>query len=458
MRLLLLLPLAACVRFTLPDEDTGGGRDTGPPPPPPDPRIVWGDLHNHTNLSHDGCEDPDNNCLPDAELPAEETFPRAAGYGLGFAAITDHAEFVRYLRPSAGVDIDIWERMRALVDGAEGTGTFGVMGYEWTSSCTDAGEGYQATHRTVLIEESDGCAEWRVPSCHSVGTLTLGGERYVYSSLDPAVNPSDLHARLEAVATIEGCAASRWVGFFHHTAQSRPAWVDWASEESWVFGDTVVEIASEHGSSECDTRVATEGCDWRFATDFHVDDGSIQYMLQNGHRLGFVGGTDNHMDEPGRISGGPGQVRDLQDPTGDPPWNDQYSNGTLTGAITYARDFDRTELFDALAERRTVVASWPAAGLLIYATGADGERYLPGADVPAAAMPLTLTVTLDDVRIGESWTAEVVDPYGQIADATTLDIPAGEARYVRIRAFEASDDTAAEPVEHRVFASPFFAE
>ncbi|MFN7142623.1 MAG: hypothetical protein ACK4YP_02525 [Myxococcota bacterium] len=446
-----LLLLAGCLRFQLPLDDSGGlpAEDTAPEVPKRVPRVVWGDLHNHTNLSHDGCEAPDNGCLPDSDLPAEDTFPRAAAYGLGFAAITDHAEFVRYVRPADGVDIDIWQRMRELVEAAEGTQAFGVMGYEWTSSCTDAGDDYAATHRTVLIEEPSGCAEWRIPSCHANGTLTMGAERYTYSSLEPAVLPSDLLARLNEVPTLDGCAPSRWVAFFHHVAQERPAWVDWASAESWVEGDTVVEIASEHGSSECDTRVATEGCDWRLASDYHQDDGSIQYMLQQGHKLGFVGGTDNHMDEPGRIAGGPGKVRDLRNPEGDPPWHEQFANGTVTGALTYEAAFDRADLFDAIAARNTVAASWPAGNLVIHGDGADGRRYLPGDDVPLAAMPLALTVTIDDPTITE-WFAEVVDPYGQIADATTLDVPAGEARYVRIRAW-------AGEIEHRVFASPFFA-
>jgi hypothetical protein len=453
MRSLVLLPLAACLRFQSPAVDPVD--DTGADPRPPvlvDPTIVWGDLHNHTNLSHDGCEAPDNRCLPDAELPAEEAFPRAIAYGLGFAALTDHAEFTRYLRPDDGIDLDIWSRMQELVRAAEGTSAFGILGYEWTSTCdAEPGEIYQATHRTVLIEDVEGCAEWRIPSCHGTGVVSYGTERYQYSELEPAVQPSALRARLQAVPDLDGCGPSRAIGFFHHVAQDRPAWVDWASAESWVEGDRVVEIASEHGSSECDTRVATEGCDWRYSTDHHVDDGSIQYMLQMGHRLGFVGGTDNHMDEPGRVAGGPGQVRDLQaNPKSPQPWHDQYSNGTVTGAIVTGSRFDREELFDILEARHTVVASWAAEKLVIYASGADGERYLPGDDIPADAMPLELTVALEDPRVTQ-WTLDVVDAFGQVTAETTLTIPAGEPRYVRIRAMQGE-------TEHRVFASPFFAE
>jgi hypothetical protein len=213
----------------------------------------------------------------------------------------------------------------------------------------------------------------------------------------------------------------------------------------------VVEIASEHGSSECDTRVATEGCDWRFSTDHHEDDGSIQYMLQMGHRLGFVGGTDNHMDEPGRVAGGAGQVRDLQAAEGAPqPWHDQYTNGTVTGAIYTGARFDRAALFDALEARHTFAASWAAEKLVVYATGADGARYLPGDDVPAAAMPIVVTATLGDPRV-TSWTFELVDAFGQVTTDVAVSIPPGEARYVRLRAWQGE-------AEHRVFASPFFAE
>ncbi|MDP2304873.1 MAG: hypothetical protein Q8P18_02475 [Pseudomonadota bacterium] len=453
MRPLLLLPLAACLRFQLPVEEPvdDTGADTSPPVLV-DPTIVWGDLHNHTNLSHDGCEDPDNVCLPDSDLPAEDAFPRAIAYGLGFAALTDHAEFTRYLRPDEGVDIDIWTRMQELVRATEGTSAFGIMGYEWTSSCDGSiGDLYQATHRTVLVEDVEGCSAWRIPSCHGTGVVSYGTERYQYSALEPAILPSELLARLQAVPDIEGCAPSRSIGFFHHVAQDRPAWVDWASAESWVEGDRVVEIASEHGSSECDTRVATEGCEWRYSSEHHVDDGSIQYMLQMGHELGFVGGTDNHMDEPGRVTGGPGRVRDLEaNPKSPQPWHDQYTNGTLTGAIVTGSHFDRADLFDIVEARHTVAASWAAEKLVIYAMGFDGERYLPGDDVPAAAMPIVLTVTLGDPRVTE-WAVDIVDAFGQVTAETVLTIPSGEARYVRIRAMQGE-------AEHRIFASPFFAD
>jgi hypothetical protein len=455
---MLLLSLLGCLRFYTP-EDTG--TDSAGPPPLPDPIVVWGDLHNHSNLSHDGCENPGDRCRPDAAEPAEATFDNATANGLAFVALTDHAEFGAWSMAESTTTVDIWETMIDLVSDAEAGPTFGVLGYEWTSACTEGvGDDYQATHRTVILEAASTCPEWRIPSCHPTeGAIVLGSERYVYSSFDPAIYPSDLLARLRQVPLDDATCDTRWAAWFHHTAQSRPAWVDWGTELSWVEGDTVVEIASEHGSSEC-VDSSTDGCDWRFS-EFHESNGSIQYMLQMGHKLGFVGGTDNHMAEPGRHGLGGGYVRDLDEPDSAAPWHTQFSSGTITGAISYDPAFDRGDLFDAIAARHTVVASWPATGLMIYATGADGERYLPGDDVPRTAMPLYLTITLDDPTVTE-WYAEVVDEEGQPDLSYTVDIPANGARYVRIRAWIPEDtvggDTAtSDREEHRVFASPFFA-
>jgi hypothetical protein len=449
---LLLVPLAGCIRFHLPDTETGAADDTGDAPLAV-PEVVWGDLHNHTNLSYDGCEDSDNLCMPDGTLPGEMTFARAAANGLGFAAITDHAEFTGYERPAEGIDLDVWEQTRALVQAADGGAAFGVMGFEWTSACTDQTSEYIPTHRTVLIEDTGACAAWRIPSCHESGTIIFGEQVYHYSELEPAIAPGDLQDRLDAVPLLDGCADSRYVAFFHHTAQDRPAAVDWASPETDIAGDTVAEIASEHGSSECDTTNGVpEGCDWNLSAEHHVDAGSIQYALQNGHKLGFVGGTDNHEDDPGSVANGAGKVRDLQATDADPtPWHDQYTNGTLTGAIVERDGFDRSDLFDVLEARHTVVASWPAADLVVYATGADGVRYLPGDDIPTAAEPLAITATLGDPTV-TTWSAELVDPFGAVStDLAAVTIPAGDARYVRFRVMIGD-------VEHRVFASPFFAQ
>ena len=58
--------------------------------------IAWGDFHNHTNLSWDGCEDPDDFCTPRGETPGLDVFMQAEEAGLDFAALTDHGEWSRW--------------------------------------------------------------------------------------------------------------------------------------------------------------------------------------------------------------------------------------------------------------------------------------------------------------------------------------------------------------------------
>lgn len=457
---MLLLIWAGC-RFhgtDTPDDSTPTPDDTGDSATGPRTlHVAWGDLHAHSNLSHDGCEDPDTECAADEALPAELTFSRAEAYGLQFTAMTDHAEIATYERPDDAVSIDVWETTQDLIRAADEGPVFGIAGYEWTGNCSDD-DSYVPSHRTVLLENTEVCDEWRIPSCHQVPAdgsagVIYGLEYYGYSLLDPARLPSDLDTRLREVPT--SCGETRWIAFFHHPAQGRPAPLDWSTELTVIPGDTVVEIASEHGSSECDTRVATEGCDWRFNEDDYQDAGSIQYMLQQKdgdgallHPLGFVGGTDNHMAEPGRLSGDLGYVRNIQDRDPDPAWHNQFSLGTVTGILSWDETIDRGDVFDALAARHTVVGSLPFTGLQIYGTGTDGNVYLPGDDVPTTAQPLVVTVTLDDPNVTE-WEAELVDPLGQVSDPTYVEIPANDARYLRLRVW-------VDKEEHRVFASPWF--
>src|SRR5687768_2247265 len=112
---MLFLALTACTRFepSSPGEDstppaTDDSGETGTPPDAP-VRVAWGDVHNHTNLSQDGCEDSEAACGPDSFLPGEAVFANAQANGLDFAAMTDHAEFSRYQRDADAVDLDVWD-------------------------------------------------------------------------------------------------------------------------------------------------------------------------------------------------------------------------------------------------------------------------------------------------------------------------------------------------------------
>jgi hypothetical protein len=79
-------------------------------------RLVWGDLHSHSNLSHDGCEDPDADCLPRGATPALDAFDQAAAAGLDFASITEHAEWEAWIDHDTDQEVGIWSEAQRLVD------------------------------------------------------------------------------------------------------------------------------------------------------------------------------------------------------------------------------------------------------------------------------------------------------------------------------------------------------
>ena len=76
-----------------------------------DDQWLWGDLHAHSNLSMDGCEDVDQNCSERGSTPAEDFFDQARSHALDFAALTDHAEYVTYRPDGAGTEpmYHVWE-------------------------------------------------------------------------------------------------------------------------------------------------------------------------------------------------------------------------------------------------------------------------------------------------------------------------------------------------------------
>ena len=409
--------------------------------------VAWGDLHAHSGLSQDGCEDPDALCLPDADLPGEAFFDNAATNGLAFAALTDHAEFVTYRRPADGVEIDTWERAQELVTAAEAGPVIPILGYEWTADGVD--EDQVGVHRTVLLEDPAACSAFRVPGYPQPDLKETfpALEDYVANPAPSVVDSRELEAALEAAGDTAGCAPTRAVSFLHHVAESPPASVDWTNPAFPLATDSVVEIASEHGSSEC-ADLDSDGCDWHAQSEVYVASGSVQAALALGLRLGFVGGTDRHDADPGRLDDGPGPSSHLYDSDGDGVEDSaylQYTTGTLTGVLA-PQPLTRAAIFDALQARHTLVGSRAFAGLDIHAQDASGATWLPGDELPAGTY--TLVVTLDDPAVTD-WTAERVDPANGTHPLEAFTLAAGDVAYVRVRA-------TVNGVEHRAWASPFF--
>ena len=422
--------------------------------------VSWGDLHAHSGLSFDGCEDATALCLPRGNAPGTDFFENAGTNGLDFAAMTDHAEFVTYSRVADGVSVDIWDSAREIVANAEGGPVIPILGYEWTADSADPS--VDGAHRTVLLEAPTACPEYRIQGYaqRDLKSDTVGLEAYTPNPAPEVPDARDLQAALETAGTQPGCAPSRWVSFLHHVAEDPPAAVDWTDPALTLDSDTLVEVASEHGSSECADPVAS-GCDWHLNSEAYQPGGSVQTALASGRRLGFVGGTDRHDGQPGRLDDGPSASGHLYDRDSNGTYDDaylQYSTGTLTGVITEL-PLTRAAIFDALEARHTLVASWPATGLWIEASSAQGS-HLPGDEVPAGS--LVLHVTLDAPEVSE-WSALLIAPEGpaipfeggdSAPDYLVLDTRGAAPGSVTPYYFRVDATVNGEP--QRAWSSPFF--
>ena len=413
-----------------------------------DQEIAWGDPHVHSNLSKDGCEDPSELCGAWEDAPGSTLFGAGASRGLAFAVISDHAEYDTYtLSDEEGqtiLELGIFEEAQALVDAAGDDGILALPGYEWTANYGTGG------HRTVVFDRTGLCEAWWIPAyTPTSGVIHPNGfERYSPTTREPALLPSELAARLGSAASQEGCGEAVTRSWFHHPAYAPPIPVDWTSDLNTAFPDTVVEILSEHGSSECDDLDAS-GCLWRVNAAFYKASGAVRNALTLGWRLGFVGGSDSHASDAGSALGEPSWVSG-----GGQSYQHLYP-GALTGIL---RPFGSPalgveELFEAIDARRTLASSWDFQGLRAAVFDEGGNAWLPGADIPSGM--LTFVVVLDDDQV-EDWLVELIDPAdgllgsfeGPVA-VGLIELEPGDAPYLRVRAW-------VEGVEQRAFFSPFF--
>lgn len=423
----------------------------------PEGRWVWGDLHAHSGYSFDGCEDPEADCGPLGETPAEGFFEAAVASDLDFAALTDHAEADRLLPDGeGGAELDVWDGQRAAVAAAQGGAVLGVLGFEWTAFRDDERRGHpRGSHRTVLLSDPEACAALRVPGYQFDGgsyARDRGEALYVQDAEEVADRPSELWEALDD--GVEACGG-RWLSFAHHPAFDVPQPTDWNLNENAPDREMVVEIYSEHGSSEClDT--TQDGCDWRIDTDKgYIAEGSVQAALAEGYRLGFVGGTDSHDARPGSLEDGAGPVAH---------WDGgevrrHFAAGGLTGVwLDDGVDLDVDALFDAIEARATLATSGPRPQLRVWVEGADGQIYLPGALLPRSAIPArTRFEVIDEDSDYVLEAVERVGPDGAVEDLSgdpeaSWDPGPREHAYLRLRYLDA------DGVEERVWLSPWFVE
>ncbi|MFT4710336.1 MAG: hypothetical protein ACI9D0_000200 [Bacteroidia bacterium] len=202
------------------------------------PRILWADLHGHSNLS-DGTGTP-------------EDFYDYARYvaGLDIAALTDHDHWgVEFLDKTPAM----WERIGEVAKNNNEPGVFtSLLAYEWTS--------WIHGHRHVVYFEDKG---------------------EVYSSVDEDFDdPAELWAALRGQEALT---------FAHHSAGG-PVATNWSFVPDPIL-EPVTEVASVHGSSEA---WDSPGLIYRPLKGNFVRD-----VLDRGIRFGFVGSGDSHDGHPG---------------------------------------------------------------------------------------------------------------------------------------------------------------
>ena len=204
------------------------------------PRILWGDLHGHSNLS-DGTGTPEDFLLYARDVA-----------GLDVVALTDHDHWgMLFLDENPAM----WERIRRATQELHEPGRFvTVLGYEWTS--------WIHGHRHVLY---------------------LGDDGPILSSIDPAYEtPAQLWDGLRR----EGLRA---LTFAHHSAGG-PIATNWDFVPDPEF-EPVTEVASVHGSSEAPD--SPHPIYSPLAGNF------VRDVLDRGLRLGFIGSGDSHDGHPG---------------------------------------------------------------------------------------------------------------------------------------------------------------
>jgi hypothetical protein len=202
------------------------------------PRVLWGDLHGHSNLS-------DGTGLP------EDYFRYARDVAaLDVVALTDHDHWgMQFLDRHP----ELWDEIRIQTKRFHEPGRFiSLLGYEWTS--------WIHGHRHVLYFSDHG---------------------QVHSSLDPETEtPTGLWRAL---------AGQDAITMAHHSAGG-PIATNWSYPPDPAL-EPVTEVVSVHGSSEAadspsQIYSAVRG---NFARD----------ALDRGYRLGFVGSGDSHDGHPG---------------------------------------------------------------------------------------------------------------------------------------------------------------
>jgi hypothetical protein len=202
------------------------------------PRILWADLHGHTNWS-DGTGVPEDYLLYARDVAA-----------LDVAALTDHDHWGT---PWFDKSPERWQATRDLVAKYYDPGHFvTLLGFEWTS--------WEYGHRHVIYFDQSGD---------------------VLSSID---------AKTETPTQLWQALRGRNAMTIAHHSAGGPVPIDWSFAPDPEL-EPVTEVASVHGSSEAaDTPLPIYDA---------VPGHWVREQLAKGYRLGFIGSGDSHDGHPG---------------------------------------------------------------------------------------------------------------------------------------------------------------
>jgi len=342
--------------------------------------IFWGDLHTHCLYSFDAtvwcpCENyPEDACRFALD---------SNGGDLDFLALTDHAE-IAPATYNASQDADLWQSVLRISrefnneDPEKGRLLIVFPGWEYTNTymlrpVLGSSRGYG--HKCVIFKDLD-----EVPSTRLTAAIPGSGSEVVAS--DAAALWEGLGAFRPPSPGMEGAALT----IPHTTSMTgvdygRDHRTDW----DYMDGDFVrnVEICSKHGNTEGPPPDGLSCGPEEALLDYDpaMQDETItlrrllhQRWVLDGNglfRLSFVGGTDNHMGQPGN------EVVLQCDPTGDVlPYR-----GTVTGIAAPA--LTRDALWSGLWQRHTLAATTgPFRIPVLMAVETAGQDLLMGEHGP----------------------------------------------------------------------------
>jgi hypothetical protein len=203
-----------------------------------EPRLLWGDLHGHSNWS-DGSAVPEDYLRYARDVAA-----------LDVAALTDHDHWGSPFLDKAP---ERWAEIKRVTERFDEPGRFvTLLGYEWTH--------WIYGHRHVLY---------------------LRGDGELLSSVD---------SRYDTPAKLWNALRGRDALTFAHHSAGGPVPTDWSFAPDPVL-EPVTEIASVHGSSEA--------LDSPKPIYDPVPGNFVRDELDRGYRFGFVGSGDSHDGHPG---------------------------------------------------------------------------------------------------------------------------------------------------------------